>query len=374
MSINKLKNEWVWDILGVLLGLIILIAGFAVWKTFFYDNCKQSGNPVITNPSEGSNKPFLLTEVDGRQKLLGEGYTYYIEDVAENTAGKINTVYQLAVQAVFEYLAGEGGISSSYLVAQQDTFKTLDIYVYSEIYDGVNKQLDYQGMLIDWKQYLGGIVLMVNANAFSENSTVSDGELFYQFICQCLHLLSYQYNNEAETAIYGLRNYDSAVDSAYGQAIDEGMTRLIAGRIYTAYSYYLLDAPEITTQAPYTALCQIAEQLESILGSEMVDWYIKNEATNVASAFVKAISDEQIKYNDAYNLAQSIASAATQATGNPHQAEIKIIPILSAVDKWKYFCELLDPFDYAISGKAPNDAATRYSEAMEILDYLQPLQ
>ncbi|MEG1537753.1 MAG: hypothetical protein RR387_05660, partial [Clostridiales bacterium] len=143
----------------------------------------------------------------------------------------------------------------------------------------------------------------------------------------------------------------------YGKALDAGTTLWLADRIYQAYRYYILDAPAIVSQAPYTALYEMSEQLYETFGDKMILWYVQQDVDSMAQAF-----------NQILQQAGKETGGAAEAKDNPSVAAT--LPIFEAVDKWRYLCQLTDPFDYGISGQIPADAGARYQEAMQILTYL----
>ncbi len=368
-SEKELPHEWVWDILGVILGLVILVAAYFVWQAVAINQQQPEQSQVIATPATSPDKPYLLQEVDGRYKLMTQDYTYYLSAVTPEQEKTISIMYDSAVKAVFEYLASEGGISSSYLVSRQDVMESVDIYVYDQINSGVNQSLSYQEMLVDWQNYQGDAALLVPVGMLQSNTPDALGKLFYQMICQCLRLLSINYDNADQAVCYGWRQYDFITEQEYGKAIDAGTALWLGDQIYQAYQYYVLDAPAIETQAPYTALYQMAQSLYQFVGQDMIGWYIKNDVESMAQAFQQGLQPAAQEYQAAKERSEAIAKAASKATGADRDAESQEIAIFQSTAPWVYFCQLTDPFDYAISGQAPADAAARYQEAVDILSY-----
>ncbi|MEG2213187.1 MAG: hypothetical protein RRY35_04740, partial [Clostridiales bacterium] len=194
----QLKHEWLWDVLGVVLGLVILVAAYFIWQGYVQKQKPLPENQIVAAPITDTNKPYLLQEVDGRYKLLGLRYTYYLEPVDPQTTETLATLYDLAVRSVYEYLSGEMAVPSNYLVSRQQIFETVDIYVYNQINNDINESLSYQGMLVDQQQYHGGAVLLIYAGMLTGTNSESYGPMFYDLICQCLHLLSFNYDEASE--------------------------------------------------------------------------------------------------------------------------------------------------------------------------------
>ncbi len=342
---KPLKHPLLWDLLGVLLGIVVLIAVYFLWQYLRDSGDTADGLPAMTQLTANANQPYLLQEVDGRYKLTTKNYIYYLQTVDGKQEQKIIALYRRAIESTFDYLAAEGGVSSSYLVSRQPVLENVDIYVYNEICNNTGQSFAYQEVTADWQEYNGGPALLIGEAMLAEDQI---GPLFYQMICQCLRLLSMEYDANLNCLTYGWQDYDDFGADVYGQAIDAGFNRWLGREIYNAYRDIVLQAPDIVFQAPYTALADMGKSLYDVLGQETVTWYVTNDCDSMSAAFAAALE---------------AASAQNADTVN--------VSIWQAADPWKYFCQLIDPFDYQISGQAPADAAARYQEAMQIIGYLQ---